>query len=106
MGSDEWYYVNTASNPADIAARGLSVEKLIESSWFSGPAFLRDHNLLSVILSSDADFPLELNDLEVKSTCHEMSAQNELPVCKPMESPEAMPHADHSMPISYATLYI
>ena len=32
VGSDEWYYVNTANNPADIASRGLSVEKLIESS--------------------------------------------------------------------------
>ena len=50
VGSDERHYVNTASNPADIASRGLSVEKLIESSWFSGPTFMRDHDLLSVML--------------------------------------------------------
>ena len=40
--------------------------------------------MLSVMLSSNAEFPLEPNDPEVKSMCHKMNAQKELPVCKPM----------------------
>ena len=38
---NEWKYVDTKSNPADDATRGLSSAKLTaESRWFSGPQFL------------------------------------------------------------------
>ena len=38
----QWFYVDSNSNPADIASWGSSCEGLIKSSsWFEGPRFLR-----------------------------------------------------------------
>jgi len=38
---DQWKYVPTKKNPADIASRGISVSKLAcESLWWNGPEFL------------------------------------------------------------------
>ena len=38
---DQWYYVNTGSNPADDASGGLSAEELIHKTrWINGPPFL------------------------------------------------------------------
>ena len=37
----QWKYVETSSNPADDASRGLSAEELIRNKrWINGPAFL------------------------------------------------------------------
>ena len=37
----QWRYVNTKSNPADDASRGLRAEELLNNRrWFDGPAFL------------------------------------------------------------------
>lgn len=36
----QWRYIDTASNPADLATRCLSPDKLLESWWTSGPEFL------------------------------------------------------------------
>ena len=36
----QWRYIDTASNPADLATRFLSPDKLLESRWISGPEFL------------------------------------------------------------------
>ncbi|XP_015774303.1 PREDICTED: uncharacterized protein LOC107352486 [Acropora digitifera] len=38
---DQWYYVDTCSNPADDASRGLSAEEFIHKNrWINGPSFL------------------------------------------------------------------
>ncbi len=37
---DEWYFVSTNDNPADIATRGLSADDLLSSCWLKGPDFL------------------------------------------------------------------
>ncbi|XP_068720844.1 uncharacterized protein [Montipora capricornis] len=38
---DQWYYVDTGSNPADDASRGLSAEELFHKNrWTNGPSFL------------------------------------------------------------------
>ena len=38
---DEWRYVNTSSNPADLASRGLMPNKLDQANlWFRGPDFI------------------------------------------------------------------
>ena len=37
---DQWFYVPTDANQADRASRGLGVEDLISSNWFTGPDFL------------------------------------------------------------------
>ncbi|XP_071477081.1 uncharacterized protein [Diadema antillarum] len=42
---DQWNYVNSKDNPADIASRGATVEQLMASDWFDGPKFLSDAKL-------------------------------------------------------------
>ncbi|XP_053400439.1 uncharacterized protein LOC128545940 [Mercenaria mercenaria] len=38
---EQWFYVPTAENPADLSSRGLSITKLSESKlWWTGPKFL------------------------------------------------------------------
>ena len=37
---DQWRYVNTGSNPADCASRGLTARRLLDSKWINGPEFL------------------------------------------------------------------
>ena len=41
---DQWKYVPTDENPADIASRPQAPKHLADSSWFRGPDFLRDEN--------------------------------------------------------------
>ncbi len=36
----QWFYVPTNENPADMASRGTSVNELLSSNWFTGPHFL------------------------------------------------------------------
>ena len=39
----EWHYVDTLSNPADIASRGAKVSDTSKvEMWLNGPAFLRE----------------------------------------------------------------
>ena len=40
FGRDQWNYVSTDKNPADIASRPQTVESLLDSHWFDGPEFL------------------------------------------------------------------
>ncbi|XP_068735327.1 uncharacterized protein [Montipora capricornis] len=37
---EQWRYVDTTSNPADIASRGISANRLLNSAWIQGPEFL------------------------------------------------------------------
>ena len=37
---EDWFYVNTRDNPADIATRPHSSSQLLSSIWFTGPSFL------------------------------------------------------------------
>lgn len=60
----EWRYINTKSNPADHASRGLNAEELMKSNWFSGPAFLWEKE----IPSSEETPNIQIGDLEVKAT--------------------------------------
>ena len=61
---DQWFYVPTDANPADHASRGLGVEDLISSNWFTGPDFLWGPDL-----PTDRTITKELQegDPEVKS---------------------------------------
>ena len=39
---DQWRYVESSVNPADLATRGLHPKDLAFSSWLNGPEFLRN----------------------------------------------------------------
>ena len=39
---DQWFYVPTKSNPADVVSRGASVANLVDNAlWWEGPGFLQ-----------------------------------------------------------------
>ncbi|KAK6167132.1 hypothetical protein SNE40_021230 [Patella caerulea] len=37
---NQWHYVKSSENPADIASRGVTAHELLNSKWFSGPDFI------------------------------------------------------------------
>ena len=38
---EQWRYVESKQNPADLATRGVPTNKLMELSWLKGPGFLK-----------------------------------------------------------------
>ena len=38
---EQWRYVESEQNPADLATRRVPTNKLMESSWLKGPEFLK-----------------------------------------------------------------
>lgn len=66
----QWHYVNTSDNPADIASRGATVSKLVDSTWFDGPAFLWENDLSPMLMNDH--YELLPDDPEVK-ICHQVS---------------------------------
>lgn len=56
----QWRYVESENNPADLATRGVKANKLMESSWLSGPEFLKSNDTVDVpseITALDEDDP-------------------------------------------------
>lgn len=55
----QWRYVNTASNPADMASKGVKVDVFIQNStWVSGPPFL---------LHPESEWPVNMEDINYLS---------------------------------------
>ena len=71
--TDQWKFISTKNNPADIASRGATISKLVGSCWFTGPAFLWSN---CIETNPDVDFPLDPMDPEVKATCHNIGSCN------------------------------
>ena len=44
--SEQWHYINTSENPADIATKAHTPKQLINTPWFSGPQFLQQGSYL------------------------------------------------------------
>ena len=61
---DQWHYVPTNDNPADLASRGLSVTELQSSMWLRGPDFLWQTEIKPV----EVDLETSNDDKEVKSS--------------------------------------
>ena len=61
---EQWHYVSTSVNPADIASRGSSIEQL-PSSWFEGPDFLSDPSY-QMVNQPCKHYPVQEKDPEVK----------------------------------------
>ena len=60
---EQWRYVETDLNPADLATRGVPSSKLMETIWLVGPEFLRKPNRTP---TTDETFPLVASDPEVR----------------------------------------
>ena len=64
---DQWHYVDTKSNPADHASRGLNPQGLQKSSWLTGPAFLWKDECCWPVNKAKEIFKLSEGDPEVKN---------------------------------------
>lgn len=61
---DQWRYVESCNNPADLATRGLHARDLADSEWINGPEFLRNNS--EVPISRTELVTLSLEDPEVR----------------------------------------
>ena len=63
---NQWNYVKTKDNPADIASRGVSPKELAKNyTWFNGPEFLWKEDI-DKSLNHSQTFELDPDDPEVK----------------------------------------
>ncbi|XP_033095627.1 uncharacterized protein LOC117100162 [Anneissia japonica] len=63
---DQWKFVNSAQNPADLASRGMTAEEMISSEmWQCGPTFLKEDK--SKWPQMPDDLAIKINDPEVKA---------------------------------------
>jgi len=63
----QWQYIDTHSNPADAASRGLTAKQLLDDNyrWFRGPHFLWNPGAYQAEVGNTPE-PLDPNDPEVK----------------------------------------
>lgn len=59
----QWRYVLTDDNPADIASRGSCVSEFLISSWFTGPQFLHEKEIPP---APDVNTEIQIGDPELK----------------------------------------
>ena len=59
----QWRYVSTSNNPADLASRGSSATEILTSSWFTGPRFLWEKEIPP---AADVSTEIQIGDPEVK----------------------------------------
>lgn len=60
----QWYYIESARNPADQASRGLRASEINNFAWLVGPSLLWQPNIES---QSVEEAELHLGDPKVKS---------------------------------------
>ena len=76
---EQWNYINTKENPADLASRGATADQIINNTaWWHGPAFLSAPQQIplttvNAILASD--------DPEVKIAVSYSTGATDQPVC-------------------------
>ena len=75
---DQWRYVESSNNPADLATRGLYPKDLAESSWLRGPEFLRDASEIPIpgqeqafLSADDPEVRKQLKPLTTRTTSME-----------------------------------
>ena len=64
--AEQWFYVPTSQNPADHASRGMNINQLQNSNWFTGPDFLWKEPL---VMPEQLTPIVRPDDPEVKSLC-------------------------------------
>ena len=87
---DQWYYVDTCSNPADDASRGLSADEFIHKNrWINGPSFLweaedcwpRQPDIPAEIREDDPEVKKERKAFSVASTVEDDSLNRMIQSC-------------------------
>ena len=58
---DEWKHIRGELNPSDTGTRGITIEKLSESVWLTGPSWMKDQ---------PEDWPLSLHPIHLISYDH------------------------------------
>ena len=71
---EQWRYVETDLNPADLATRGVPSSKLMETSWLVGPEFLRKPERT---LPTNEMFALVASDPEVRKAVFSASVSTQ-----------------------------
>ncbi|CAB3978786.1 Hypothetical predicted protein, partial [Paramuricea clavata] len=71
-GPHQWNYVDTSTNPADLATRGTTAKGLIESDWLEGPTFLKMNQSNEPSIDEAAspiidDITINENDPEIRN---------------------------------------
>ncbi|XP_062593639.1 uncharacterized protein LOC134255146, partial [Saccostrea cucullata] len=63
--SEQWTFVTSDQNPADVGTRSIPANELASSSWLTGPKTILDHNQ-----QDSSNYPLldPDNDCEIKKT--------------------------------------
>ncbi|XP_058509227.1 uncharacterized protein LOC131475275 [Solea solea] len=61
----QWRYVSTNNNPADLASRGSNASEILTSRWLSGPHFLWEKEIPPAV---DVVTEVQIGDPEVKRT--------------------------------------
>ena len=75
--ASQWHWIPGESNPADIGTRSISVEKLQESNWTTGPEFIRSKEIKipgseeNATLETSEKFQLEIRKSKSLSTRRE-----------------------------------
>ena len=60
----QWRYIHTSQNPADLATHRLSAPDLTGSDWITGPSFLRSQT--NVLPKQEEEIPLDVHDPEIR----------------------------------------
>jgi hypothetical protein len=67
----QWKYIETSTNPADLAKQGITV-KVLQESWLRGPSFFKSNSpATSPVGEPDRD--IDKNDPEVRQEVHATS---------------------------------
>ncbi|XP_067939763.1 uncharacterized protein [Watersipora subatra] len=75
--ADQWQYISTQENPADIASRGANIKSLVDSCWLTGPKFLRNSDAQLFPVAKEYT-TLNPTDPEIKATCHSLTSSKKL----------------------------
>ena len=63
---NQWHYVPSHLNPADLATRSVDAQSLSESIWHTGPAFLHNKHVAADMPVSSLASETKLDDPEVR----------------------------------------
>ena len=67
--TDEWKHIRGELNPSDIGTRRITIDKLSESEWVTGPSWLKDH-LDDWLLSLQPIYVVSDDHAEVAATAN------------------------------------